>query len=102
MRKFTQEDVDFVISDFKTMTQQQFLDKYGDVEVTFSHYYKFTFTYAATLPDGSRLTVGVGGNSDDIYRFEVSNNEVATVCNLNPYQGSVYCDNREVEGFYEY
>jgi hypothetical protein len=36
------------------MTRAEFYAKYGDVEVTFSSYYKFTFTYAATLPDGKR------------------------------------------------
>lgn len=84
------------------LTREQFLDKYGDVEVTFSSYYKFTFTYAATLPNGQRLTVNVGGNSDEIYRFEVTNNEVAMVCRLGPYAGTVYQGTEEVESFYDY
>jgi hypothetical protein len=84
------------------LTREQFIDKYGDVEVRFSSYYKFTFTYSAQLTDGSYLTVSVGGNSDEIYRFKVANNEVVTVRNLNPYTGSVYQDRQEVEGFYDY
>ena len=84
------------------MTRAEFYAKYGDVEVTFSDYYKYTFTYAATLPDGKRLTVGYGGNSDEIYRHEVAANGVETVNGLQPYTGTVYEGTEEVEGFYEY
>ena len=84
------------------LTRAEFYAKYGDVEVTFSDYYKYTFTYAATLPDGKRLTVGYGGNSDEIYRHEVAANGVETVSGLQPYTGTVYEGTEEVEGFYEY
>ena len=84
------------------MTRQEFYDKYGDVKVKFSSYYKFTFTYAATLPDGKRLTCGCGGNSADIYRDEVYANNEYTVAELQPHEGGVYQDGKEVEGFYDY
>lgn len=84
------------------MTRAEFYAKYGDVEVTFSSYYKYTFTYAATLPDGRRLTVGYGGNSDEIYRHEVATSCAEKVGGLQPYTGSVYEGTEEVEGFYDY
>lgn len=84
------------------MTRQEFYEKYGGVKVTFSSYYKFTFTYAAKLPDGSRLTCGYGGNSADIYRHEVGTDNEETVSSLQPYEGCVYQDGKEVEGFYDY
>ena len=84
------------------MTRAEFYDKYGDVEVTFSSYYKYTFTYAATLPDGKRLTVGYGGNHDEIYRHSVSTSTAEKVCLLQPYMGAVYEGTEEVEGFYDY
>jgi len=84
------------------MTRAEFYAKYGDVEVTFSSYYKFTFTYAATLPDGKRLAVGFGGNSDEIYRHEVATSCVEKVSILQPYTGTVYEGTEEVEGFYDY
>ncbi len=84
------------------MTRDEFLDKYGDVVVTFSSYYKYTFTFSAELPDGSTLSVGYGGNHDEIYRYELVNNEQTTVGKLWPYQGSVYKDGNLVEGFYDY
>lgn len=84
------------------MTRDEFYAKYGEVEVTFSWYYKFTFTYAATLPDGKRLTVGYGGNSDEIYRHEVAPNCAEKVSSLQPYTGAVYEGTEKVEGFYDY
>jgi len=84
------------------MTRAEFYAKYGDVEVTFSSYYKYTFTYAATLPDGKRLTVGYGGNSDEIYRHEVATGCAEKVSSLEPYTGAVYEGTEEVEGFYDY
>ena len=84
------------------MTRAEFYDKYGDVEVMFSSYYKYTFTYAATLPDGKLLTVGYGGNSDKIYRHEVVSGCVKNVSQLQPYTGAVYEGAEKVESFYDY
>lgn len=53
------------------MTKDEFYEKYGDVKIKFSSYYKYTFTYGGELPDGGRVSVDYGGNSDDIYRFDV-------------------------------
>lgn len=84
------------------MTRQEFYDKYGSVKVKFSSYYKYTFTYEATLPDGSLLTCGYGGNSDEIYRHEVGADSEEDVISLQPYQGAVYQGGEKVEGFYDY
>jgi len=84
------------------MTRAEFYAKYGDVEVTFTSYYKYTFTYAATLPDGKRLTVGYGGSHDEIYRHEVTTSCAEKVSSLQPYTGAVYEGTDEVEGFYDF
>lgn len=83
------------------ITKKQFIEKYGEIKVKFESYYKYTFTYSATLPDGKIISVGYGGNSDDIYRFSVTSDEEETIISLYPYTGSVYDDNVEVEYFYE-
>lgn len=86
----------------KEITRAEFYEKYGDVEVTFSHYYKFTFSFSGDASDGSRVCVDVGGNSDDIYRFDVSAGDAQTVLSLRPYCGRVTKDGEEVESFYDY
>ena len=84
------------------MNRAEFYDKYGNVKVKFSSYYKYTFTYEAILPDGKLLTCGYGGNHDAIYRHEVSTQTEETVNNLQPYTGSIYHGDVEIEGFYDY
>ena len=84
------------------MTRQEFYEKYGSVKVKFSSYYKYKFNYMATLPDGKVLTCRYGGDSHDIYRHEVNVNSEETVNSLQPYEGVVIQDGKEVEGFYDY
>jgi len=84
------------------ISRDDFYAKYGDVQVTFRSYYKYTFVYDTTLPDGKRLTVCYGGDSDSIYRHEVVSAGVDTVNLLQPYSGAVYEGTEEVEGFYDY
>jgi hypothetical protein len=84
------------------LTRAEFYAKYGTAQVSFSSYYKYTFTYAGTLPDGKRLTVDFGGSGDDIYRHEVVSGSIETVSQLEPYAGAVYDGAGEVEGFYDY
>ena len=87
------------------MTREEMLQKYGDVAVKFSSYYKYTFYYAADLPDGGRILVGVGRNSDDIYRFNVANDESVPIKHLDmePYTVDVFDkDGKRVDDFYDY
>lgn len=84
------------------MTREEFITKYGDVEVKFSSYYKFTFVFASRLDNGDYIRVEVGGNSDDIYRYEVACDSEQSIASLDPYSGGVYRDGNEVEGFYDY
>lgn len=84
------------------LTRKEFMDKYGEVEVRFRSYYKFTFYFNAELEDGATLSVGVGGSADEIYREEVAADTAGKVAGLFPYCGSVYKDGERVEGFYDY
>ena len=84
------------------ITRAEFYAKYGGVQVRFNSYYKFSFNYEGVLPDGKRVSVKYGGDSDEIYRHEVSANSVETISGLQPYSGAVYEGSREVEYFYDY
>ena len=52
-------------------------DAFKDVKLTFEHYYKYTFTFIGYLPRvvgggvDYKIIAQYGGDSDDIYRFEV-------------------------------
>ena len=83
------------------MTKDEFYEKYGQVKVKFSSYYKYTFTFEGTLNDGGRIVIDVGGSSGEIYRFEVCAGLEETISSLEPYSGVVFSeDKREVESFY--
>lgn len=84
------------------MTRTEFYKEYGKLKVKFSSYYKYTFTYKTTLEDGSILTCGYGGNHDDIYRHDVTNDGEETLEDLQPYEATVYKDGKEVCRFYDY
>lgn len=87
----------------KSMTQQKFIEKYGDVKVKFSSYYKYTFTYTGTLHDGGTISIGFGGNADDIYRCDVIPDKEETVRFIYPYTGKVYDnDGQVIDEFYDY
>jgi len=53
------------------MNLQEALVKYGDSKVRFTGYYKYSFTFKGTTPNGHNIEVWAGGNPDDIYRFDV-------------------------------
>ena len=50
------------------MKFEEIYEKIKDLEVTFSSYYKYNFTYKNT--DASVL-IGFGGNHNDIYRLSL-------------------------------
>lgn len=54
------------------LTGEQFYEKYGSVEVQFSHYNYFTFHFVGKLPNGNTIWLEQGGNPDDIANFPVS------------------------------
>ena len=85
------------------MTREEFIEKYGDVKVKFSDYYKYTFNYTGSLPDGGKISIGYGGNADQIYRYEVVSDKEKTVLSVYPYTGVVLDANGQViDEFYDY
>ena len=83
------------------MNYEEFIEKYGDIEVTFSSYYKYSFRYSAILENGNELIVEIGGDTDNIYRMEVYNNESFTIRDLEPNGGWMNDkDGVSIENFY--
>jgi hypothetical protein len=58
------------------MNEKEILEKYGNVPLKFSSYYKFSFSFTGEAEDGTKIKMSVGGHPDDIYREEVSCEEV--------------------------
>ena len=64
------------------MTEQEFIQQYGDWELGFRGYYKYIFTFA-----NEDLEVSVGGDKDDIYRCSIK--PTMTVRGLSDQAGTI-------------
>lgn len=65
------------------LTKEEFENNYSEVEVVFSSYYKYSFSFVGEHEDGTHIICSYGGCTEDIYRYEVSNNSVETVGSLD-------------------
>lgn len=81
------------------LTKADFLARYGSLLVTFSSYYKYTFTFTGQLPayPGRTIAVYVGGGSDGIYRLDVTAGHAQSVESLDIEWGSIYEGGHAVE-----
>ena len=84
------------------MTRDEFYEKYGNVIVRFSHYYKYTFSFSTELPNGLIVIVHYGGNAEQIYRFAVGKDIEIAVRDVEPYAGEVFDGTAKVDEFYDY
>jgi hypothetical protein len=66
------------------VTREEMMEKYGEVELTFSSYYKYSFTFTGTTPDGIKLMASFGGHAEEIYRREVAADTPETLRYLDP------------------
>jgi hypothetical protein len=62
------------------MDKAEVLKKYEDVPLKFASYYKYSFGFRGIAPDGAEIYASVGGDADDIYRFEVRPETERTLC----------------------
>ena len=54
------------------ITEEKLLDLYGETKLKFVYYYKYSFMFAGITDSGEKVTAYVGGNINDIYKFEVN------------------------------
>lgn len=57
------------------ITIDEVVKRYKDTELKFSSYYKFSFTFIGVAEDGVKIVATIGGDSSNIYREEIFNNE---------------------------
>jgi len=57
------------------LTDEDVLERYGEIDLTFTSYYKYVFSYIGSAPAGVTIHADYGGDADDIYRHAVGNND---------------------------
>ena len=72
------------------ITKKEFDELYGDVEVVFTSYYKYSFVFKGTTDDGEHVVISVGGDADEIYRMDVNAGEEVKVKELYGSFAAVY------------
>lgn len=83
------------------MTRDEMFSKYGNVKVKFTYYYKYSFYYEGITKKGYKIKAMVGGDSSEIYRLEVRNNEEVLITALCPNYCAVYDNNGKIIDKYE-
>jgi hypothetical protein len=71
------------------ITKKEFDERYGNVEVEFASYYKYSFGFRGKTDTGLDVYLSVGGCADDIYRMEVVAGEKIKVKELEARFASV-------------
>lgn len=84
----------------KTLTSDEFYDKYGNVKVKFESYYKYTFTYRGVLENGNTIVIDCGGDSDTIYKHDVGVGVEVSITTLSPYYAAVFDKNKDLVEMY--
>jgi hypothetical protein len=64
------------------ITKKEFDELYGDVEVEFTTYWKYSFAFEGKTESGDEVYLSVGGCADDIYRMDVTAGEKVKVRDL--------------------
>lgn len=53
------------------LTDKGVWERYAEVPLLFDSYYKYSFGFSGVAPNGDKVYKSVGGDSNDIYRYEV-------------------------------
>jgi hypothetical protein len=84
------------------LTLEQFISKYGETEMHFHSYYKYSFSYTGKTPDGLTVNMSYGGSSDDVYRYEVGAGSNGKLSGMEISSAIVYNDKHELVDQLEY
>lgn len=75
-----------------SLNEKEFLEMYGEAKVVFTSYYKYSFSFRGEF-NGKSIYASVGGNADDVYRFDVRAGKEVAVKDL----GMNYAEVKEGE-----
>ncbi len=82
------------------ISKEKFVALYGNVKLKFVSYWKYTFSFTGVAESGDQVTIDYGGNSDNIYRFDVTADKEITLKEFHENEGfdfgSSYKDGQEL------
>jgi len=84
----------------KELSWKQALKKYGECKIKFSSYYKYQFSFTGVCGD-IEIYLRDGGDSSNIYRYEVNANEEVLVKTFKPNNLQIIKDGKVIEEYYD-
>ena len=72
------------------MSVSEIVKQFGNVELTFCNYYKYQFFFSVKVNDKTIVATVGDGSSDDVYRFDVSNNDKYRITDMSWDELNVY------------
>lgn len=84
-----------------SLTRAEFLEKYGEVWVRFSHLYKNEFVFTGKLRSGQKIVVY--WTTDFLYGAEFYSDSTTRIKELEPFAGNIVdASNNIIESFYDW
>lgn len=83
------------------MSKEQILEKYGNVKLKFSSYYKYTFTFVGIADDGAQIRTSIGGDSGDIYKMDVDADSEETLIDMDTECATVTMNGEKIGNYDE-
>lgn len=80
------------------ITKEKIFEKYSDVQFKFNSYYKYNFTYKG-IKNGLDIYATIGGDRDDIYRWEIEVDDLETLHTLEFHSLRVYKKGELIEEY---
>ena len=84
------------------ISKTEFNELYGDVEVKFNSYYKFTFEFRGETKTFETISISFGGGADDIYKESIEAGETVKVKDIDGRYATVYTDSTCLEVVHSY
>ena len=81
------------------LSYEELLSQYGDIELKFSSYFKYSFTFTGQIGD-IRIEATIGGSSDDIYRLDIDADQIMTIRMLDARMVSIYKGGQLIAEYY--
>ena len=84
------------------ISRTEFNELYGDVEVEFNSYYKYTFEFRGETKTFEPVSISFGGCSDEIYKESIEAGEKVKVRDIEGKYATVYTDDTCTEVVHSY
>ena len=78
------------------MNKEEIIKNYGHINLRLDSYYKYCFYYKGS-ENGITVIAVIGGDSNDIYKWKISVNDIESLNSLDPDYIDIIKDGKTIE-----